>query len=177
MAEPFLAEIRVWACSFAPRGWAFCNGQILAIQQYAALFSLIGTYYGGNGTTSFGLPNMQGNVGVDAGTGPGLSTYVIGEMAGVPGVTLLTSEMPSHTHTISGARRGDATEGVNTPTAQAWLGPSTGAGNTWSDQPPTGMLSPMAVSPSGASHPHNNMQPYLALNFCIAMQGIFPSRN
>jgi microcystin-dependent protein len=180
MADPFVAEVRIWACNFAPRQWAFCGGQILPIQQYTALFALIGTYYGGNGTTTFALPNFQGRVAVDAGTGPGLSTYVVGEMTGTPTTALLISEIPSHSHTMNGALPGSgggADERSNVGSPQAWLGPSAGGGNAYSDQPPSANLAIQMISVTGGSLPHNNMQPYLTLNFCIALQGIFPARN
>ena len=177
MAEPFIAEIRVWACNFAPRQWAFCDGQILAISQNTALFALIGTYFGGNGTSTFALPNMQGRVAVDVGTGPGLDTYVIGEMGGQSTHTLLTSEMPAHSHTVSGATPGAAQEQTNIPSNQAWFGPSTGGGFTYASTTPSTSLSQAAIATSGGSVPHNNMQPYLTMNFCIAVEGIFPARN
>lgn len=179
MSQPYLGEIRIFACNFAPQGWAFCNGQLLAIRQNTSLFSLIGTYFGGDGTTTFALPNYQGAAAMNCGNGPGLTSRVIGEMVGEPTVGLLNSEMPAHSHSLSGATPGSgagSVEAVNTPTAQASLGISN-PGNCYSTDAPNTQFAPQAISLAGGSQPHMNMQPYAALNYCIAMQGVFPSRN
>lgn len=178
MSQPYLAEIRIWACNFAPRGWAFCNGQLMAITQNTALFSIIGTYYGGDGRTTFALPNFQGSAAMDWGNGAGLTSRVVGESLGEPNVTLLTSEMPMHTHGVFGANPGSGAggvEAVNTPSAQTWLGGSV-PGSTYSTTTPTTNLAMQAISIAGGSLPHENMQPYLAMNYCISLEGVFPSR-
>ncbi len=173
MSSPFLAEIRIFGFNFPPTGWAFCDGQILPLSQNTALFSLLGTTYGGDGKTTFALPNLQGAAPLQPGQGPGLSYHDLGEMGGEPAVTLLDSEMPSHVHTAQGY-----------PSAGG-QGP---ANNTWSDANQRGIsvyapntnsvyMNPQALSMSGGSQPHNNMMPYLTLNFCIALQGIYPPRS
>ncbi len=177
MSEPFLAEIRIFGFTFPPRGWAFCDGQILSIQQNTALFALLGTYYGGNGQTTFALPNFQGTVPMHWGNGAGLSPYVIGETIGSPTVNLLQSEMPMHNHAIETAIPNKG-QGTGTPGPTTWLGGSS-PDKLYSDQAPspTTMFSPRAIWVTGGSQPHENMQPYLVLNFCIALEGIFPARN
>jgi microcystin-dependent protein len=175
MSNPFLGEIRIFGFNFAPRGWALCNGQILSIAQNTALFSLLGTQYGGNGQTTFALPNLQSRVPVHQGTGPGLSNYVIGEVTGTENVTLLTTQMPAHNHTVSIQAFGsDATSAkpagkylANSGAANIYN--STQDGTLMGAQPPTGI--------AGGNQPFPILQPLLVLNFCIAMQGIFPSRN
>jgi microcystin-dependent protein len=175
MTLPFVAEVKIFAGNFAPRGWALCNGQILPIQQNTALFSLIGTFYGGNGTSNFGLPNLQGNVPLGQGQGPGLSPYVIGETSGTANVTLLTSEVPTHTHTMQGfAGRGGTPAKV--PEANSSLTTSQG-GSLYAAAGSAAPLDPTMVSQAGGSQPHNNMMPYLALTFIIALVGVFPPRN
>ena len=174
MSDPFVAEIRIFGFNFPPTGWAFCNGQLLAISQNTALFSLLGTTYGGDGKTTFGLPNLQGSVPLDPGQGPGLSPRYQGEVDGETVVTLLESEMPVHMHTAQGY----AGAGGQGPAGNAWAdanqrGISTYAPNTNG----TVQMSPLALSPTGGSQPHNNMMPYLVLNFCIALQGIYPPRS
>jgi microcystin-dependent protein len=178
MADPFLAEIRMLPFNFAPQGWAMCDGQIMAISQNTALFSLIGTYYGGNGTSNFGLPNLQGNIPVDAGQGPGLSEYVIGEMGGVPNVTLLQSELPTHTHSLE-ARESPPPSVVPNPSPTVNFGRANGG--TPYVAATSSNMAPMhsgALSTAGAGNavPHSNLMPYLVLNFCIALQGVFPQR-
>ena len=176
MSQPFLAEIKMFAGNFAPVRYAFCNGQILSIQSNTALFSLIGTFYGGNGTSNFGLPNMQGRAPMHQGQGPGLQLYVIGEQAGTTGVSLTIPTMPSHVHQISGAVIAN-TSPTNIPTATAAFT------NTSPNQlyaVTTNNLITMAgqsISLTGGSLPHNNVQPFLAVTFIIALQGIFPTRN
>jgi microcystin-dependent protein len=176
MAEPFIGEIRMFGGNFAPRGWAFCNGQILSIAQYTALFSILGTTYGGNGTSTFALPNMQSRVPLHWGQGPGLSLYDIGEMTGSENVTILITEMPAHTHT-AGASNAAAAQPA--PDGNVWAIPvdSTGApGAGFNPPPPNAVLAPGAIGPTGGSQPHTNIQPLLAVTFIIALEGIFPSR-
>jgi microcystin-dependent protein len=150
---------------FAPRGWQMCNGQILAINQYQALFSLIGTYYGGNGSTTFQLPNLQGSVPVHTGNG-----VVLGEKAGFANVTLITQQIPTHTHVVRANSTANATVASNTAV------PGGGGPQGYGATPNTAM-NPNIVGLAGNSQSHSNMQPYLVLNFCISMTGIFPSRN
>ena len=168
MADPFLAEVRIFPYNFAPRGWAFCNGQLLPISQNTALFSILGTMYGGNGQTTFGLPNLQGRTPIGTGQGPGLSHYDTGETGGTESVTLTAQELPSHTHTLM-ASSAAATSGV--PDGTAVLATTSAAVYA-----PAQNLVTMAPLGS-AGQPHPNRQPYTVLNFCIAVQGIFPARN
>jgi microcystin-dependent protein len=178
MSSPFVAEIRIFAGNFAPRGWAMCNGQLLAISSNTALFSLIGTYYGGNGTSNFQLPNMQGNAPLHQGTGSGLSTYVLGETTGSETETLLVTQMPSHTHTFTATEGAGGTETV-TPGPTVYLAQANPA---LLYLPPPSQnslvsLAPQAIGFYGGSQPHQNQQPYLTLNFIIALSGIYPARN
>ena len=170
MADPFVAEIRMFGFNFAPTGWAMCNGQLLPISQNTALFSLLGTFYGGDGKSTFALPDLQGSVPLQPGQGQGLSQYFLGQQAGVQFVTLIQSEMPSHTHTLVASE-----EVVNANNAgDDWFG----AGETrYATPPPNAQLNFQALSIAGGSLPHNNMMPYLVVNFCIALQGVFPARN
>jgi microcystin-dependent protein len=159
--------------NFAPKGYAFCNGQLMAISSNTALFSLLGTFYGGNGTSNFGLPNLMGAHAIGAGQGPGLAPYDLGETGGAPVVTLLQSEMPTHTH---GYHVSKVNATLNTPTNNA-LAKQTG-GNIYADKlTPTAQMSAAAVGLTGGSGPHNNMMPFLALNWIIALQGVFPARS
>ena len=173
MADPFLAEIRIFPFNFAPRNWAFCDGQLLPLSQNTALFSLLGTTYGGNGKSNFALPNLQGSAPMHPGQGPGLSEHFLGESSGSVFVTLLESEIPSHAHTLSGSNQPGEDP---TPAGEA-LARSVGASlyqtTTNANLVP---LAFQALSVSGGSLPHNNMQPYLTLNFNIALVGIFPPR-
>lgn len=174
MADPFVAEIRIFPFNFAPKGWAFCNGQLLPISQNTALFSLLGTTYGGDGKSTFALPNMQGNVPMHPGQGPGLSPHDLGEIGGSETVTLLESEIPAHNHSVLAQTSG---RNLRAPSSSTSLARS-GRGPAYQSNTGTNLV-PMAaqtVSPAGGSSPHNNMQPYLTLNFCIALQGVFPSR-
>lgn len=172
MADPFVAEIRIFGFNFAPTGWAFCNGQIMPISQNTALFSLLGTTYGGDGKSTFALPDLQGNAPLAPGQGPGLSLYDLGQIGGSETVTLLQSEIPAHTHTI---RVGEDPGDVPTP-ATSTLTVSTGGFAYSASASPATNMSPNALAPTGGSLPHNNMMPYLTLNFCIALQGVFPPR-
>lgn len=177
MADPFLAEIRIFGFNFAPTGWALCNGQLLPISQNTALFSLLGTNYGGDGKTTFALPNLQDRAPMQQGQGPGLSPRFLGEEGGEAFVTLINSEMPLHNHPPVQANTdgGDS----NTPTNGVWsLGGAILGLKLYN--PATGtapIMNPAAFSIQGGSQPHNNMPPYLTLNFCIAMQGIYPARS
>ena len=175
MSDPFVAEIRIFGFTFAPRGWAQCNGQILPISQNTALFSLLGTTYGGNGQSTFALPNMQQNAPMHPGQGPGLSLHDLGETGGSEFVTLLESEMPLHTHFMR-AHNGDQAD-AQTPSPNTSMAQSA---NGFAYQATTSQnltnLNFQILTPAGGSLPHNNMMPYLVLNFCIALQGVFPPR-
>jgi microcystin-dependent protein len=177
MSDPFVAEIRIFGFNFAPRGWAMCNGQLLSISQNTALFSLLGTTYGGDGKSTFALPNLQGAAPIDAGQGSGLSRYDLGQSGGEPAVTLLTSEIPAHQHTVSAvASGGDQSSPQNAAWAQAGTGRQ--GANIYTQSTASDVaLSPQAFAPAGGDQPHNNMPPYLTLNFCIALQGIYPPRS
>jgi microcystin-dependent protein len=173
MADPFVAEIRIFGFNFAPKGWATCDGQILPLSQNTALFSLLGTTYGGDGKSTFALPNMAGNAPMHPGQGPGLSLHDLGEVGGSQTVTLLESEIPAHSHTLmSLAAVGNRTTPVGNTIARV-----TGATPYL---PPAGAalvsMAPEALTPAGGDLPHNNMQPCLTLLFCIALQGVFPPR-
>jgi microcystin-dependent protein len=174
MADPFVAEIRIFPFNFAPKGWAFCDGQLMPISQNTALFSLLGTYYGGDGKSTFALPNMQGNAPMFWGQGNGLTEHFLGEEAGSQFVTLLQSEMPSHTHMAQASN--DASD-TNEPTANMVARPFGRGNNMYNTaNTPLAQMNLNSLAPAGGSLPHNNMQPYLTLNFCIALQGVFPPR-
>jgi len=178
--DQYLGEIRMVGWNFAPNGWALCNGQLLSISQYAALFSLMGTYYGGDGIQTFALPNLQSRVPIHQGAGLGLSTYVMGQTGGVENVTLLSTQMPQHNHLVGVSNQaGSVADPTNAILAQ---------GNSGSGRAPvpvtdyvtsaaTGTLAPTAISMAGGNQPHANIQPYLCINFIIALTGIFPSRS
>jgi microcystin-dependent protein len=179
MSNPFVAEIRIFPCNFAPTGWAVCNGQLLPISQNTALFSLLGTTYGGDGKSTFALPNLQGCVPMHTGQGPGLSLHDLGESSGSDAVTLLSTEIPVHGHFLN------ATTSAGTAADPSGL---LYANGSWSDQGSSGavqyysatapnvQLNPNTLAPAGGSQPHNNLMPYVTLNFCIALQGVFPPR-
>jgi microcystin-dependent protein len=176
MSDQFVAEIRIFPFNFPPTGWAFCNGQLMPISQNTALFSLLGTTYGGDGKSTFALPNMLDNAPMQPGQGQGLSLRDLGEQSGVESITLLVSEIPFHTHTLM-AEAPDPGN-VSTPGPAISLAISAGAFayvNNISQQ--AGQMAFQALPPAGGGLPHNNMQPYLTLNFCIALQGIFPPRS
>jgi microcystin-dependent protein len=180
MAEPYIGEIRIFGFNFAPTGWAMCNGQILPITQNTALFALLGTNFGGNGTTNFGLPNLQGNVPIDYGQGPGLSQYSIGEAGGKAAVILTNQTSPAHTHPANCVGGSGGQGDQNDPTGNLWSIAYSGRVPDNMYAPAQGAGLPMnanAVSAVGKNQPHNNLQPYLVLNFCIALAGIFPPRS
>ena len=176
MADPFVAEIRIFPFNFAPRGWAWCDGQLLPLSQNTALFSLLGTTYGGNGKSNFALPDLQGRAPMHPGQGPGLSLHDLGETGGSETVTLLESEIPAHSH---------AMRGVNFPGDNLAPGPSislagSSGGNSYivaTSNPTLTAAAPEALPPAGGDGPHNNLQPYLTFYFCIALQGVFPPRS
>ena len=178
MSDPFVAEVRIFPFNFAPKGWAFCDGQLLPISQNTALFSLLGTTYGGDGKSTFALPNMQGNAPIHTGAnqpGPGLSLYDLGETGGSQTVSLLESEIPGHNHTVMAST---STANRTAPATNSFARTASGATPYIpnSPLPPLVTMSDQTLTPAGGDQPHNNMQPYLTLNFCIAMQGIFPAR-
>ena len=175
MVNPYLGEIRLMSFNFNPRGWALCNGQLMAINQNAALFSLLGTTYGGNGTTNFALPNLQSSVPVHQGAG-----FVAGQVGGKEQVTLALAQLPTHNHTAQAVN----VAGVTAKPVPTTPGPlhslaQSGSGNAAAYAPAASLtaLNPASIQPAGSGLPHTNIQPYLTLNFCIALQGVFPSRN
>ncbi len=170
--DPFVAEIRIFPFNFAPKGWAWCDGQILPLSQNTALFSLLGTTYGGDGKSNFALPNMQGNTPMHPGQGPGLSLHDLGETGGSETVSLLESEIPSHSHFMVASGR-DAIK--RTPAGQL-LAKGVGVQVYATPANPMIQLDGNALAPAGGDQPHNNMQPYLTLNFNIALQGVYPPR-
>jgi microcystin-dependent protein len=178
MSNPFVAEVRIFTGNFAPTGWAQCNGQLLPISQNTALFSLLGTTYGGDGKSNFALPNLQGCSPMQAGQGPGLSLRDLGETAGEQTVTLLQTEMPSHSHAAVATT--DTTTSPNaSPTNNIWASGQKGFGNVYtpSVSGQNVQMSPFGTSIAGGSLPHNNMMPFLGLMFIIALQGVFPARS
>jgi microcystin-dependent protein len=170
MAEPFLGQLLLVPYNFAPNGWQFCQGQTLAISQFSALFALIGTTYGGNGTTTFQLPNLQGRVPISSGTGAGLQTYVLGEIGGHENTTLLTQNLPAHNHTLMATNApGNTAEPAGNTLAKG--------GTTYNSAAPSVGMNAGSISMVGNNIPFDNRMPYLVLNWVIAMVGIFPSRN
>jgi microcystin-dependent protein len=175
VADPFVAEIRIFPFNFAPKGWAFCDGQLIPISQNTALFSLLGTVYGGDGKSTFALPDLQGRAPVHPGQGSGLSLHDLGETGGSETVTLLESEIPTHTHTLMASIE-DGTQGTLTPgiTVASSVGGTLYQTNTSANLVD---MNAGAIRPTGSGGPHNNLQPYLTFNFCIALQGVFPPRS
>jgi len=175
MSDPFVAEIRIFPFNFAPTGWAMCNGQLLPISQNTALFSLLGTTYGGDGKSTFALPNLEDSAAMHPGQGPGLSLRDLGETAGEQTITLLLSEIALHSHTFGGAVAANGNS--QTPQGNIWAQASFNRAALQAYGPAaTGAVNPNAMPAVGGSLPHNNMHPYITLNFCIALQGIFPPR-
>ena len=170
--DPFVAEIRIFGFNFAPKGWAFCDGQLLPLSQNTALFSLLGTTYGGDGKSNFALPDMQGNAPMHPSQGPGLSLHDLGETGGSQTVTLLQSEIPSHSHSMMASN----SDSISQSPAASLLAGGVGGISLYGAPPPQVQLSVNAIAPVGGGLPHNNMMPYLTLNFCIALQGVFPAR-
>jgi microcystin-dependent protein len=175
MSNPFVAEIRIFTGNFAPTGWAFCQGQLLPLSQNTALFSLLGTFYGGNGKSNFALPDFQGRAPINQGQGPGLSQRFIGEESGSESVTLIQSEMPAHSHQLRGS---------SAPADQLSAANNVWAASSGGRTPPplysttqNTTMAPNELNVTGGSLPHNNMHPYLTLNFIIALQGVFPPRS
>lgn len=180
MQDPFVGQITLYPYNFAPKGWAICQGQLLPISQYNALFSLIGTFFGGNGTSNFALPDLRGRVPVGFGQSPGGSDYIMGEIGGIENVTLLNSEMPIHNHALNAT----TTQGNdNNPSGNILASPAVGRGSSGSSgQPynpgtPNTTLLPTSLAVAGNNLPHNNVQPSLVLTPCIALIGVFPARN
>jgi microcystin-dependent protein len=169
--DPFVAEIRIFPFNFAPKGWAWCNGQILPISQNTALFSLLGSTYGGDGKANFALPNLQDRAPMQPGQGPGLSLHDLGETGGSETVTLLLTEIPAHSHTAQVAIADPAES--NNPTSKTMAATNRPLYNS---TPANGFMSAQMLAPSGANQPHNNMMPYLTFYFNIALQGVFPQR-
>jgi microcystin-dependent protein len=175
LADPFVAEIRVFPFNFAPKGWAWCNGQLLPLSQNTALFSLLGTTYGGDGKSTFALPDLEGSAAMHPGQGPGLSLYDLGQIGGSETVTLIESEIPAHSHSIRGTF-----ENATQKTLDADVVPAGSVnGNLYQSTANANLvqMSPSALAIAGGSQPHNNMQPYLTFYFCIALQGVFPPRS
>lgn len=174
MADPFVAEIRIFPFNFAPKGWAWCDGQILPLSQNTALFSLLGTTYGGDGRSNFALPNLQGSAPMHPGQGPGLSLHDLGESGGSDAVTLLESELPFHQHRLRASLDpGD----LFAPGPSASLASSTGAAAYHQSTASPVQMAPQALAAAGGNQPHNNLMPYLTLYFAIALQGVFPPRS
>lgn len=179
MSSPFVGEIQIFGFNFSPTGFASCSGALMPISQNTALFSLLGTYYGGNGQTNFALPNLQGQAACHDGQGPGLSNRFLGESFGSESISLLTSEIPAHNHGVNAFSQTAAGTGTGTPVNNGGLSflASSTTSKTFINAPLNTTLGYNMVAVSGGSLPHNNLQPYLALNFCIALQGIYPPRN
>jgi microcystin-dependent protein len=179
MSSPFVAEIRIFACNFAPTGWAQCNGQLLPISQNTALFSLLGTFYGGDGKSNFALPNLQGSVPLNQGQSNTGTQYFLGQQGGAEYITLLDSENPLHNHLFNAnSTNGTVVTSSGNELSRAFAGSL--RGNTqiamYSTQNSNALMSPLAIQVVGGSQPHNNMMPYQILNYCIALQGVFPPR-
>jgi microcystin-dependent protein len=187
MSNPFVAEIRLFTGNFAPKGWALCSGQVLPISQNTALFSLVGTFYGGDGKSTFALPDLRSRVAVGTGQGPGLSNYVIGEQFGAESVTLTAGQLPSHTHTATvgtlGLAASSAAGDLQSPAGGVLAAEATGVTATYSSGPAdttmaaAALTGAPAIGLAGSSQPVSILQPYLALTYMIALQGVFPARN
>lgn len=173
MSDPFVAEIRIFPFNFSPRGWAFCDGQLLPLSQNTALFSLLGTNYGGDGKSTFALPNLQGSVPIQSGQGAGLSPFDLGQQGGSQTVTLLISEMPAHNHLVQAS---PYPADYPLPAPDTVLCQAAGDASYSTQTTPSAVMAYQSLSISGGNLPHNNLMPYLTLNFCIAIQGIYPPR-
>jgi len=173
MSQPFVGQVMMAGFNFAPKGFAFCDGRLLGIAQNQALFSLLGTTYGGDGVTTFALPDLRGRVSNHFGQGPGLANYTLGEKIGTENVTLLVNNLPPHNHMVRAGTGG----GLETPQTNYPGTDTSGTGAQFYGAATNTAMSPQMIANAGGSQPHNNMQPYLVINFCIALQGIFPSRN
>ncbi len=175
MAQPFLGMVCSFGFNFAPQGWQLCQGQLIPINQNTALFSLLGTTYGGNGTSTFALPDLRGRVGISFGQGDGLSDYELGEVSGSETVTLTSGQMPEHSHTLNAS---NVTANTPSPNGSSLAVDPTGLSGFYeSGSTPATPMNINTIAPAGGSQPHNNLQPFLVLNYCIAMEGIFPSRS
>lgn len=176
--DEYIGMIKIFAGNFAPRGWAFCNGQLLAINQYSAVYAILGTMYGGNGVNNFALPNLSGRAPIGFGQGPGLSNYVIGQIGGVEGVTLATTQIPSHSHTLN---VNNEKAGVAVPTSLSSIAAPVDingdAASGYSQAAPNTQMSPASIGATGGNASHENRAPFIALNYIICLEGIFPSRN
>ena len=177
MSEPFVAEIKIFAGNFAPRGWAFCNGTLLQIAQNTALFSLIGTTYGGDGRVTTGLPNLQGRAPMHWGQGPGLTRRVIGQTGGVETVTLTEAQMAAHTHAATGNVSVGGSANSASPVNNAPAGEPMSVTAFYSDETPDALMGDAPLASTGGGQAHNNVQPYLAINYVIALVGLYPSRS
>jgi len=178
MSDPYIGEIRSFGFNFAPYQWAMCNGQTQSVSQNAALFAILGTTYGGNGTTTFNLPNLQGRVPMHWGSPPALPATVIGEVQGEEQVTLLSSQMPQHNHGIQGAQPGDPSEHSAAPTGTSYLSSSAAPNAIWQPSPTLNVTAANnAIGVQGGNAPHENRQPFQVINFCISLYGIFPAHN
>ena len=173
--DPFVAEIRIFPFNFAPKGWAWCDGQLLPLSQNTALFSLLGTTYGGNGKSNFALPDLQGRAPMHPGQGPGLSLHDLGETGGSETVSLLESEIPSHSHAMN-AHNGDPADHQTPSTTTTIAQSANGSAFQSTTNSSLAALADNILAPAGGDQPHNNMQPYLTFYFCIALQGVFPPR-
>ncbi len=171
MTDPFVAEIRIFPFSFAPTGWARCDGQLLPIQQNTALFALLGTTYGGDGRSTFALPDLQGSAPMHPGQGPGLSLHDLGEVGGSESVTLLASEIPVHAHVLQAAALA-----ADQPSPEGTLTATVASDSLYAPAAALAPMAPQALAPAGGGRPHNNMMPYLTTYFCIALQGVYPPR-
>jgi len=177
MANPFLGEIKLFSFNFAPRGWGMCNGQLMAINQNQALFSLLGTTFGGNGITTFGLPNLRSRVSIGIGQGPGLQNRNWGDVLGEEAHAVTINELPPHIHSVACHNAVDNSTGPTTPAGHFWTKENNGDAPYSSTANGLAAMHPSAIGNTGGNQPHLNIQPFLVVNFCIALQGIFPSRN
>jgi microcystin-dependent protein len=177
MSEPYIGQIAIFGFNYAPQNWVFCNGALMSISQNTAFFSVIGTYYGGNGTSTFAVPNIQNCGVVSWGQGPGLSNYTIGETLGVPDVTLTTSQLPFHNHVAFGYAAKANTDYVLGAQNGYWMGSEVRGGTLFNTGISGATFAPSTIGLQGGSQPHINQQPFLGMNFCIAQTGIFPTRS